>query len=74
MTPTNELRFVERTYRAPYEDHWNIRIDESGNVMTKRVRTTRTLQQKWERSKVTAASLNIDQYEWRDVPLVKEEA
>lgn len=62
MTPTNELRFVEREIES---------VNLLGAVS---VKTIRVLQQKWERSKVTAASLNIDKYEWRDVPIVKEEA
>ena len=74
MTPTNELRWVERTHRQPYEDYWNIRLDEAGNQVTERVWTTSTLQQKWA-GYVSTGPLKIDvEYseEWRDVPIEKE--
>jgi hypothetical protein len=66
VTPTTELRFVER--ELPYPE----------------VRTIRVLQQKWEDRTITLAVHITDKYgmtlpspfhhEWRDVPLVKEEA
>ena len=61
MNPTNELRFVERTITDG--------LTQDGLVHYKRIRV---LQQKW------AGAVQVDgviaaTYEWRDVPLVKEE-
>lgn len=55
MTPTNELRFVEREI---HEYDWS-------------VKTIRVLQQKWVDE--TTLSLYQPIFEWRDVPLVKED-
>jgi len=57
MSPTNELRFVERVNSV-----------EVG-PLTYRYETIRVLQQKW----VEADRHEWPATEWRDVPLVKEE-
>jgi len=63
MTPTPELRFVERTVYTK---------DIAGSEVA-RARTIHVLQQKWEGSweENIAACKYIE--EWRDVPLVKED-
>jgi len=72
MTPTNELRFVERT-KTELANAW-----QGGPVYI--TRTERVLQQRWATSYLSRA----DQYghtqhslgeptEWRDVPLESEE-
>lgn len=60
MTPTNELRFVER----------ETSISETGEHFMEPF-TIRVLQQKWVDE--TTLSLYQPIYEWRDVPLVKEQ-
>ena len=60
MTPTVELRFVERETGKTY-------MDEFGYYQKQ---TIRVLQQKWAHTGVGG----ITGYVWRDVPLVKEEA
>ena len=66
MDPTPELRWVVRHFSEPYKDHWNIRLDECGNVEAERKWDVKVLQQKW-----------VDQFafkdEWRDVETVKEQ-
>jgi hypothetical protein len=57
MTPTNELRFVERVVPAP----------EYGQDMEK---TVRILQQKWEKK---YQGLIPNETQWRDVPVLKEQ-
>ena len=59
MTPTNELRFVERKVTDVPGRPYEIR---------------RVLQQKWCASTSIQGALNPYKYEWRDVPLVKDEA
>lgn len=59
MTPTNELRFVERT--TSEHDVWH------GQHVV-RSKTIRVLQQKWVNVEVFPPLS-----QWRDVPLVKEE-
>ena len=61
MTPTNELRFVERLI-----DYCN----PDGTM--KYQQKVRILQQKWALPMHTNASLG-PQFVWRDVPCVKEE-
>ena len=57
MTPTNELRFVERKrYTSDTGEHFMEPF------------TVRVLQQKWVNVEVFPPLI-----EWRDVPLVKEE-
>lgn len=62
MTPTNELRFVEREERIPP-------AATGGYTYVKAIRV---LQQKW----VNEELLSYDEAwsEWRDVPCVKEKA
>lgn len=65
MTPTNELRFVERM----------VQVNESGKFIAgyvPLVRPVRVLQQKWQ--EISADATRAFDIEWRDVPLVKEEA
>jgi len=66
MTPTNELRFVERTIElGPFY----LTRDEQGNLVNAS-RTYRVLQQKWAGTDTYSGGRKE---EWRDVPLVKEE-
>jgi len=65
MTPTNELRFVEREVNqqiSKVPDQWE-------------KRTLRILQQKWQRwiHHPNGFPTQSDE-EWRDVPVCKEEA
>ena len=66
MTPTNELRFVERTIKRDLMDGERVLIKDS-------VITGRVLQQKWALPTSTSNTLG-PQFVWRDVPCVKEEA
>jgi len=67
MTPTNELRFVERT-KTELGNAW-----QGGPVYI--TRTERVLQQWWKNDPYhgSNSALGING-EWRDVPLVKENA
>jgi hypothetical protein len=58
MTPTNELRFVEREikYNEPAM---------GGDYVISGVRVIKVLQQK--------VINDLNRYEWRDVPVVKEQ-
>ena len=64
MTPTPELRFVERSMSVPV-------VGQLG-VWTFVTRTI--LQQKWETSDAEVIRTAEYKSEWRDVPCVKEEA
>jgi hypothetical protein len=57
MTPTNELRFVERLVSADVHPNKVIRV----------------LQQKWLRTDRDVELTRRPKEEWRDVPLVKDE-
>lgn len=63
MTPTNELRFVERDVETT--------PDGAGGFMFEE--TIRVLQQKWVGDEYTLNNKPLIKTEWRDVPLVKEE-
>ena len=65
--PTCELRWVVRHFSEPFQDYWNTRLDEAGNVIDKRRWSVKTLQQKW------LCRDDGAEYQWRDVP-VEEEA
>jgi hypothetical protein len=59
LTPTNELRFVERE------------TDDNGGYSYKEI--VQVLQQKWIQNDLEAlAEPRCAKYEWRDVPVVKE--
>jgi hypothetical protein len=65
MTPTNELRFVERM----------VSVEGHGNQQMGRL--VRILQQKWvayTKSWDAEKQMIVVKEEWRDVPCVKEEA
>jgi hypothetical protein len=65
MTPTNELRFVEREERIPPA--------ATGGYTY--VKTIRVLQQKWAIYQwLHKRGCQIRSEEWRDVPCVKEDA
>ena len=66
MTPTPELRFVEREIQEPYEFELYKNI-----TITKRVRI---LQQWWEKKIWAHDDWVVADGEWRDVPLEKEQA
>ena len=65
--PTPELRWVVRHFSEPFQDHWNTRLDEAGNVIDKRRWSVKTLQQKWIKE-----SAEGTWYEWSDVPVGEE--
>lgn len=69
MTPTMELRFVEREIEVPMD--WDV----VGTPIYKIKKTVRVLQQKWVED-YTYPDERTRHYreEWRDVPLVKDEA
>jgi hypothetical protein len=70
MTPTPELRFVEREVFKNELGH--------NGIVSQRVVTQRILQQKWVGWKPTGnkhpCKETEDVIEWRDVPVVKEQA
>ena len=66
MTPTNELRFVEREIDVVMD--WHL-VGTTACTMKK---TVRVLQRKWVGPSQYVDSPEV--FEWRDVPLVKEEA
>lgn len=62
MTPTMELRFVERTITT-YQQHFD-------HAPTPIKKTVRILQQKWIEKTMYDDDPEI--VEWRDVPIAKE--
>ena len=64
MTPTNELRFVERMITEPVPNQPTLCIKK----------LVRILQQKWQNSYWTTdeSGCKYQEEEWRDVPCVKE--
>ena len=64
MTPTNELRFVER---------WDTDEQTHDTRIVRAYKTVRVLQQKWALPTSTSNTLG-PQFLWRDVPLVKDES
>lgn len=58
MTPTNELRWVRRSYSTPFEGEG--------------VSWYPVLQQKWVQLHIPAGQTEAAE-EWRDVPTVKEQ-
>jgi len=68
MTPTNELRFVERTVQlGPFY----VTTDSNGNLIPA-TQGYKVLQQKWQKIEFIHDMNRVTAEEWRDVPLVKE--
>lgn len=64
MTPTNELRFVERQITEPIPNEPNLGVRKN----------VRILQQKWEHEpRYSPYSGLKPETVWRDVPVVKEQ-
>ena len=68
MTPTNKLRFVERT--VPMHPFYKT-TDAQGNLV-QATQTYRVLQQWWEDNSHDIHWTNGAPGEWRDVPLEEE--
>ena len=68
MIATNELRFVEREIVVTTD--WDV----LGTPITGLKKTVRVLQQKWKVRPVYKEGADYTDFEWRDVPCVKEEA
>jgi len=64
MTPTPELRFVERVFTL---DPFYMTVNERGELVPA-TRSARILQQKW-----TDKRYEDGDGEWRDVPVVEEQ-
>jgi hypothetical protein len=64
MTPTPKLRFVKRDIQVPFQNYKD--VTES--------KTVRILQQWWEKKIWAHDDWVVDDGEWRDIPLEKEQA
>ena len=77
MTPTKELRFVEREIEIEQKpEPFLIAIDNTGKPIPRgNYKTTvRVLQQKWiDKDTYGSPARGFTDYEWRDVPMVKED-
>ena len=77
MTPTNELRFVEREIEVQSDQNpFLVSVDATGKTVEQKpyIVTMRVLQQKWQNSYWTTdeSGCKYQEEEWRDVLCVKE--
>jgi hypothetical protein len=70
MTPTANLRFIER--KVPMDPFYKA-VDIRGNLVPA-MQTYRILQQWWEMKEFICDEMRVTGGEWRDVPLEQEQA